>query len=65
MALRSGPDNEHDAGTLLSWSKDERAFYKWPAGVLGEYPISKAQFGLVNHLMAFTAIDDDKLNGNA
>lgn len=35
----------------------------WSAGVLGEYPITKEQFGFVNNLMAFTAIDDDELVG--
>lgn len=63
MALRLRPYNEHDADVILSWCKDERAFYKWSAGVLGEYPISKEQFGFVNKLMAFTAIDDNELIG--
>ena len=63
MALRLRPYNINDADTILSWSKDEKAFYKWSAGVLGEYPISKEQFSFVNNLMAFTAIDDDKIVG--
>ena len=63
MALRLRPYNINDADTILSWSKDERAFYKWSAGILGEYPISKEQFSFVNNLMAFTAIDDDDLVG--
>lgn len=63
MALRLRPYNENDAETILSWSKSESAFYKWSAGVLGEYPISKKQFGYVNNFMAFTAIDDDEVIG--
>lgn len=63
MALRLRPYNINDADTILSWSKDESAFYKWSAGVLGEYPISKEQFSFVNNLMAFTAIDDDEIVG--
>ena len=63
MALRLRPYHENDADIILSWSKSERAFYKWSAGVLGEYPISKEQFGFVNNLMAFTAIDDDEVTG--
>ena len=59
--IRLRPYNANDADKILSWSKDERAFYKWSAGVLGEYPITKEQFGFVNNLMAFTAIDDDNL----
>lgn len=63
MALRLRPYNINDADTILSWSKDEKVFYKWSAGVLGEYPISKEQFSFVYNLMAFTAIDDDEIVG--
>lgn len=63
MVLRLRPYDTNDAETILSWSKDERAFYKWSAGILGDYPISKEQLGFVNNLMAFTAIDDDELVG--
>ena len=61
--IRLRPYNVSDADKILSWSNDERAFYKWSAGVLGEYPITKEQFGFVNNLMAFTAIDDDEVVG--
>lgn len=61
--LRLRPYKSGDAEKILSWSKDEKAFYKWSAGVLGEYPITKEQFGFVNNLMAFTAIDDDEVVG--
>ena len=61
--IRLRPYNANDADTILAWSKDERAFYKWSAGVLGNYPITKEQFSFVNNLMAFTAIDDDDLVG--
>ena len=57
------PYNINDADKVLSWSNEERAFYKWSAGVLGEYPITKEQFGFVNYLMALTAIDDDEVVG--
>ena len=63
MALRLRPYNEKDADTILSWCRDESAFYKWSAGVLGDYPISREQFGFVNNLMAFTAIDDEAVIG--
>ena len=63
MALRLRPYDTNDAETILSWSKDERSFYKWSAGVLGEYPITKEQLGFVNNLMAFTAIDDNEIVG--
>ena len=61
--IRLRPYNESDADIILSWSNNESAFYKWSAGVLGEYPITKEQFGFVNNLMAFTAIDDDEVLG--
>lgn len=63
MALRLQPYNINDTEIILSWSKDERSFYKWSAGVLGDYPITKEQFGFVNNLIAFTAIDDDEIVG--
>ena len=47
----------------MSWCKDEKAFYKWTAGILGDYPLSKEQFSAVTNLMAFTAIDDNEIVG--
>lgn len=61
--LRLRPYKKDDAETILSWIKDERAFYKWTAGILGEYPISVEQFNAVGNLMAFTAIDDNEIIG--
>ena len=59
--LRLRPYNKNDAEIIMSWIKGENAFYKWTAGVLGEYPISAEQFNTVSNLMAFTAIDDNEL----
>ena len=61
--IRLRPYNVNDADRILSWSSGEQSFYMWSAGVLGEYPITREQFGFVNHLMAFSAIDDDDLVG--
>lgn len=61
--LRLRPYNKDDAETIMSWVKDESAFYKWTAGVLGEYPLSVEQFNAVSRLMAFTAIDDNETVG--
>lgn len=61
--LRLRPYHSNDAEQIMSWSKDATAFYKWTAGVLGEYPLSKEQFNAVQNLMAFTAIDDDEIIG--
>ena len=61
--LRLRPYKSEDAEKILSWSKDEKAFYKWSTGVLGEYPITREQFSFVNNFMAFTAIDDNEVVG--
>lgn len=61
--LRLKPYNINEADIILSWSKDKIAFYKWSAGILGEYPITKEKFDFVNNLMAFTAIEDDEIVG--
>ena len=61
--LRLRPYNKNDADTILSWSKDKTSFYKWSAGVMGKYPISKKKFSFVENLMAFTAIEDDEIIG--
>ncbi len=61
--LRLRPYNKNDAETILSWTKDETAFYKWTAGVLGKYPLSVEQFNEVCNAMAFTAVDDDEIAG--
>lgn len=61
--LRLRPYNQNDAETILSWAEDERAFYKWTAGVIGEYPLPVDQFHTVSNFMAFTAIDDHEVVG--
>lgn len=33
--LRLRPYKKEDADTIISWSKDEKAFYQWNAGVMG------------------------------
>lgn len=63
MALKIRNYNINDADIILSWCKDENAFYKWSAGVLGDYPIGKDEFAFVNNLMAFTAVNDDEVIG--
>lgn len=61
--LRLRPYNKNDAETILSWTSDEAAFYKWTAGVLGSFPLTAEQFNEVSNLMAFTAVDDDEIVG--
>lgn len=61
--LRLRPYHPHDAPTILSWSRNEKAFYQWTAGVLGAYPLSEEQFNAVAGLMAFTAIEENEIVG--
>ena len=61
--IRLRPYKDTDAEKILSWCKDEKSFYKWTAGVLGTYPLSKEDFGKVNSVMAFTAIDENEVIG--
>ena len=61
--LRLRPYKKEDANTIISWNKDARAFYQWSAGVMGDYPITQEEFGFVDSLMAFTAIDEEKTIG--
>ena len=61
--LRLRPYNKNDAETIISWTDDETAFYKWTAGVLGSFPITLEQFNAVSNHMAFTATDDDEIVG--
>ena len=57
------PYKKEDADTILSWSKDERGFYQWSAGIMGKYPITREEFGFVDSLMPFTAFDENGIVG--
>lgn len=57
------PYKNTDANSILSWCQDEKAFYQWTAGVLGDYPITKNEFGFVESLMPFTAFDESEIVG--
>lgn len=61
--LRIRPYKKADAETILSWCRDKRAFYQWTAGVMGDYPITEKEFGFVENLMAFTAFDENSIQG--
>lgn len=49
--IRIRPYKSTDANTILSWCQDERAFYQWTAGVMGEFPITDNKFSFVENLM--------------
>ena len=52
-----------DANTIISWCQDEKAFYQWTAGILGNYPITQNEFCFVESLMPFTAFDETGIVG--
>lgn len=57
------PYKATDANTILSWCRDEKAFYQWTAGILGDFPITQNEFGFVESLMPFTAFDETGIVG--
>lgn len=61
--IRIRPYNASDANIILSWCPDEKAFYQWTAGVLGNYPITQNEFAFVESLMPFTAFDETGIVG--
>lgn len=61
--IRLRPYKETDASVILSWCKNEVDFYKWTAGVLGNYPITEKEFNFVNSLIPFTAFDESGITG--
>ena len=68
--LRVRPYRNQDAKYIIGWTKDEEAFYKWSAGILGEYPITEERFmeatnGRLDNdgYFPFVAIDDNKTVG--
>lgn len=61
--IRLRPYKATDADIILSWCKEEKAFYQWTAGVLGHFPITTKEFAFVETLMPFTAMDDKGIIG--
>lgn len=61
--LRLRPYSTKDSEEILSWCTDELTFYKWSAGLLGEYPLTEEKFSTINKLMAFTAVEDNEVIG--
>lgn len=63
LMLRLRPYKIEDADTIITWSKDERVFYQWSAGIMGEYPLTQEKFRFVESLMAFSAFDENEIVG--
>ncbi len=56
--IRIRPYKTADSDEVLSWCQDETTFYRWTAGVLGNYPVTQKEFGFVESLMPFIAFDE-------
>lgn len=39
--LRLRPFRAPDAKTIITWTSEREEFYKWSAGILGDYPVSE------------------------
>ena len=56
--IRIRPFKEADTAVILSWCTDEDTYYKWTAGIWGEYPVTEEQFSRTGDLIRFTALDE-------
>lgn len=63
IMLRVRPYRRDDAKEVASWCEDEKTFYFWSAGVLGDYPMTEEKLSFVEKFMPFVAFDDEKLVG--
>ncbi len=61
--IRLRPYKPADADSILSWSRDERSFYQWSAGMLGAYPADRQAFAFAEALMPFTAFTEAGIAG--
>ena len=61
--VRIRPYKDSDEEAILSWCQEEDTYYKWTAGVLGEYPITAAKFRKTADLMRFTALEETEVVG--
>lgn len=39
--LRLRPFRTPDAKEIITWKKEPEEFYKWSAGILGDFPVSE------------------------
>lgn len=54
--IRIRPYKASDVDTILSWCQDEKTFYQWTAGILGNYIIYLNLFSLSIHKSANAGI---------
>ena len=58
MELRAYTKN--DAETVISWCENEDIFYKWTAGILGDYPLTPDRLKFGDNVKTYIAVDDGK-----
>ena len=39
--IRLRPYKDSDAEKILAWCADEKSFYQWTAGVMGDFPLTR------------------------
>ena len=49
-----------DAEKVISWCENEDIFYKWTAGILGEYPLTPDRLTFGDNVKPYIAVDDGK-----
>lgn len=64
------PYKNQDAHEIIQWCKDEEAYFKWNAGMFGDYPLTEKRFILANDglvknkkMFPFTAFYEDRVIG--
>ena len=61
--LRLRPYGDEDAKIILSWPIEEKRFYQWTAGILGEYPLTLEKLSGLSGLMRFVLLDETEVSG--
>lgn len=68
--LRVRPYRKKDANAIVNWCKDEEAFLKWSAGILGDHPVTvqrmeEATSGRIENdrYFPFVAVDENQVVG--
>ena len=68
--LRLRPFRSPDAKTIISWTSEPEEFYKWSAGIMGDFPVSEKKLLEVvsgrednTKFFPFAAFDDSGLVG--
>lgn len=61
--IRIRPYRDSDREKILRWCRDEKTYYEWSFGFLGDYPLTEEKFEGTGKYSRFTAIDGDEPAG--